>query len=306
MDPSADDSLLKEETILNLNKQALENLHNPSTALSNLQQAERILLENASQNLKNRLKLMALTFNNFACYYKRMNQPNVALLYLNQASKLEYQTLSSPIDLASTQLNLCAINSQLGRHAAALENAKQAIKFFSQVNENELSSNEISKIVAAYFNAGTEFEYTYNLEEAFEHMQKGFELGKKYLHLNHPLVKNICKSLNNLKERKERLKLLADERKSERKMQKIISQSISPPPLNRNTGGLSKKSTSKRHFASFGQTMVSPKYNPLKLPITMTMRHDRLIKRDIDVGLKVYLMDNDSKHRTPHNVRSIE
>ncbi|CAG9328743.1 unnamed protein product [Blepharisma stoltei] len=295
MDLSSE-AFITEENILSLNKHALDNLNNPHIALSDLQSAERILFESAPEKFKNRLMLMALTFNNLACYYKRMNQPNVALLYLNQVAKLEYQTLSNPFDIASTQLNLCAINSQLGKHASALENAKRALSLFNQIDENELNSSQITKIVAAYYNAGIEFEFMYDINQAYEYMEKGYELAKKHLDLRHPLVRNIYKSLNELKERRDRFKLLVIERRNVRKIQRMESKSISPA-MSIRYEETSKSSTSKMNFASFGQSMVTPKYNPLKLPISMTMRHDRLMKRDISAGLKIYLMEKDPKSK---------
>lgn len=129
-----------EAHILELNKLAMTNLDNPKEALSSLQQAEKILLDGANPEvckMQNRLKLTAITFNNFGCYYKRIKQPNVALFYLKQAFKLEVQTYSDPAAIASTQLNICAINSQLGKHDVALNYAKQALSLLKDIEKND-------------------------------------------------------------------------------------------------------------------------------------------------------------------------
>ena len=117
--------------IILLNCQAMKNLTNSKYSLKLLQEAETLLMSKDPLvlELPNRLNLLAVTFNNLACYYKNMKQPNVALFYLNQALSLEIETFAEPSSLASTNLNLCAIYSKLGKHRQAIISAQSAIKY---------------------------------------------------------------------------------------------------------------------------------------------------------------------------------
>ena len=62
--------------------------------------------------------LRAVTYNNLACYYRRQNKLRTALKYLEKALQLNTASADA-VNRASTHLNLCAVLSQLGRHAVA-------------------------------------------------------------------------------------------------------------------------------------------------------------------------------------------
>jgi hypothetical protein len=61
-----------------------------------------------------RMKLRAVTFNNFGCFYKRRGKLHAALQYLAKALKIEL-TSEEVDNPAGTHLNLCATLSQLAR-----------------------------------------------------------------------------------------------------------------------------------------------------------------------------------------------
>lgn len=69
---------------------------------------------------------LAMTFNNMACYYKRLGKKRSALGYLEQALEIESK-LNNPESKADTHLNICVVLSQLDRHETALEHARKAI-----------------------------------------------------------------------------------------------------------------------------------------------------------------------------------
>ena len=166
---------LEAELIL-LNCQAINNLENPKRALKLLQEAETTLLSENSKvkKLPNRLNLLAVTFNNLACYYKSVKQPNVALFYLNQALALEIETFAGPDTVASTYLNLCAIYSQLGQHKKSLQSAFSALKYLKGYEvENETNESITNSLLVAHYNIGVEYEYIKNYSKAIEYFQKG-------------------------------------------------------------------------------------------------------------------------------------
>merc|ERR1711998_579986 len=67
-----------------------------------------------------RLRLRAVTLNNLGCYYKKKGRLRSALKCLGKALKIESR-LKDVKNPADTHLNICACQSQLGRHVEALE-----------------------------------------------------------------------------------------------------------------------------------------------------------------------------------------
>lgn len=78
-----------------------------------------ILAENNDQGL-------AMTYNNLACYYRKLGHLRSALIYLEKALDIESRSAQTSA-MADTHLNTCAVLSQLDRHDLALIHAHQAI-----------------------------------------------------------------------------------------------------------------------------------------------------------------------------------
>ena len=79
----------------------------------------------------------AVTYNNFACIFRRTKKLRSALTYLEKALEIEYNYLhfsantveeclqvSNPCDI---HLNICAILSQMGKHELALQHSMKAL-----------------------------------------------------------------------------------------------------------------------------------------------------------------------------------
>jgi tetratricopeptide (TPR) repeat protein len=79
----------------------------------------------------------AVTYNNFACIFRRTKKLRSALSYLEKALEIEYNYLhfsqqsvddclqvSNPCDI---HLNICAILSQMSKHELALQHAMKAL-----------------------------------------------------------------------------------------------------------------------------------------------------------------------------------
>lgn len=96
------------------------------------------LLKKAELFTENNERLRAITFNNYACLFRKTNKLRNALSYLEQALDLEYTCLntsetqsvddslkiSNPCEI---HLNICAILSQMGKHELALHHAMKAL-----------------------------------------------------------------------------------------------------------------------------------------------------------------------------------
>ena len=80
-----------------------------------------------ADNTKIKYKLLSITQNNLGCYYKRKNQPKIALNYLSQACKSEKKGQLDNTTRSGTYLNICAIYSTLGKHKMALKNSLKAL-----------------------------------------------------------------------------------------------------------------------------------------------------------------------------------
>lgn len=150
----------------------------------------------------------AVTYNNLACYYRRQGKLHNALTYLQKAAKLE-QTLENVPNRADTHLNLCAVLSQIGRHAGALEQAQAALillqeeLFSGPLSKNQSavdgsekvksSADRIAVLAIAYHNIGVEQEFLKRTESSLESYKKGVEISLKYLGDQH----GITVTLNN-------------------------------------------------------------------------------------------------------------
>ncbi|CAG9329293.1 unnamed protein product [Blepharisma stoltei] len=234
VEDSTENNISKLEShILDLNKNAMANLDDPKESLQLLQKAEKILLDGTNPDIsrmQNRLKLTAITFNNFGCHYKRIKQPNVALFYLKQAFKLEVQTYSDPAAIASTQLNICAINSQLGKHDIALSYAKQALSLLRDLENNDenLAENSITTLVVAHYNIGVESEYLQKFDSALEHYQKGYDFSIKHLGPSNQLTENLWNSLMQLNKRHGAINNFLQTRQTKRELGRVIPHNITP------------------------------------------------------------------------------
>ena len=63
-----------------------------------------------------------MTYNNLACYYRKLGHLRSALIYLEKAIEIERKSETTP-QMADTHLNLCAVLSQLGWHDVAIMHA---------------------------------------------------------------------------------------------------------------------------------------------------------------------------------------
>jgi tetratricopeptide (TPR) repeat protein len=110
---------------------------------------------------KIRMKLRAVTFNNFGCFYKRRGKLHAALQYLAKALKIELasQDVDNP---AGTHLNLCATLSQLDRHGPALEHADCALELLQNMHRGEQKPgvvDDASILAIAWHNRAVEQEH---------------------------------------------------------------------------------------------------------------------------------------------------
>jgi len=110
------------------------------TCYTLLTRGEQLTANKTGAPVDERLRIRAVTMNNLGCYYKKKGRLRSALKCLNkvqsttnalivtrgQALKIESR-LKECKNPADTHLNICACQSQLGRHNEALEHAQAAL-----------------------------------------------------------------------------------------------------------------------------------------------------------------------------------
>ncbi len=96
------------------------------------------LLKKAEMFSEHSDRLRAVTYNNYACLFRKTNQLRNALTYLEMGLELEYRCINNSPELtvseslslsnpAEIHLNICAILSQLDKHELALHHAMKAL-----------------------------------------------------------------------------------------------------------------------------------------------------------------------------------
>lgn len=126
-------------------------------------------------------KYRAVTYNNFACIFRRTKKLRSALSYLEKALEIEYNYLHysedsvddclqvlNPTDI---HLNICAILSQMGKHELALQHSMKALiliqdELITKIQAQEAEGKEIKKpedrltvLCIAYHNIAVEQEF---------------------------------------------------------------------------------------------------------------------------------------------------
>jgi len=95
------------------------------------------LLKKAETLTEDSDKIRAVTYNNFACIFRKTKKLRSALSYLEKALEIEYNYLHysdesvddclqvlNPTDI---HLNICAVLSNMGKHELALQHAMKAL-----------------------------------------------------------------------------------------------------------------------------------------------------------------------------------
>ena len=136
-----------------------------------------------------RKKMLAITYNNMSCIYKRRGLLKTALGFAEKALRLE--TSSSKADNpACTHLNLCAILSRLDRHRHALEHCQCALQLLrgdaysagkatpGLLDElSELAGADSSIMAVCYHNMAVEHEFLGEYDAALQVCRAPWGLG---------------------------------------------------------------------------------------------------------------------------------
>ena len=186
-----------ESLVLNWNKLAMENLREEKYT-----EAHR-LLEKAEELLKypdntDSSKLLAITYNNFGCFYKKTEKYSISLKYLFKALDVEISSIFDRTNVAGTHLNICAVFSALNLHSKALTHGILATKLLKEATGIEHNISTMTSLIIALHNTGLEYEFLRDNDNALATYKCGMDLAIKNLGGEHPITNELLKSYYNL------------------------------------------------------------------------------------------------------------
>ena len=118
------------------------------------------MLQRAQVLCESNDQVKAITYNNIACYYRKVGKLKLALSFLQNALQIE-KKLSVAENAADTHLNICAVLSQLNKHDLALLHATSAVALLQELmlGGSALNSDRFAVLAIAYHNIGVEQEF---------------------------------------------------------------------------------------------------------------------------------------------------
>lgn len=190
--------------VITCNMLAVEHLGVDSMEISYnlLKKCETFLEPNGFlRNEPLRLKLLAITMNNFGAFYSRRDKPHAALHYLKDALRIETM-LGEADSPACTHINLCAVLSKLGRHEEAVDHIQCAIELLlSEITRGRNAdagssgkeamgamANARCTLPVAYHNLGVEQEFLGRLDQATASYLQACRTAEDRLGEDHPVT----------------------------------------------------------------------------------------------------------------------
>ncbi|CAG9322623.1 unnamed protein product [Blepharisma stoltei] len=179
-----DSALGSQAVAFNYNKLAVECMksNNLELGLDLLQKAYKIT-KNLPSNSNHLLKLT--TLNNLSCAYMRISSIKQAKEILNEALEVASTLSTGYKEIASTYLNISAIESSFGFHKESLAHAQKALKTLQENNENSSST-----AIIAFYNIGSE-QLQLGIIEGLDNLKTSYDLANSNLSPNEPLIEYI-------------------------------------------------------------------------------------------------------------------
>lgn len=157
-----------------------------------------------------------MTYNNLACYYRRIGKLKTALKYLEQALSIEGR-LSEVDTQADTHMNICAVLSQMNKHELALNHAMSAVILLQEEllgkaidpekakeekkeerpkrgpdgQEKDPAKDRVGVLAIAYHNMGVEQEFLRSYHAAILSYKKAFNFAESNLGPEDGITQNL-------------------------------------------------------------------------------------------------------------------
>ena len=187
-----------EPLVLNWNKLAMENLREEkySESFRLLKKAEELLRYPDGTDPS---KLLAITYNNFGCFYKKTDKYTLALKYLFLALDIEISSVIDKTNLAGTHLNICSVYSLMNQHQKALSHGILSTKLLKEANDIDNNLSTMTSLIISLHNTGFEYELLKDIDNSLATYKCGVDLAMKHLGPEHPITLALAKSFHNLK-----------------------------------------------------------------------------------------------------------
>ena len=176
------------------------------------------LLKKSEELCENNELGQAMTFNNMACYYRRIGKMRTALNFLQRALTIESR-LQRPETQADTHLNICAVLSQLNKHELALNHAMSAVILLQEMmlrkkldptatqdSDEEVpqpgatgNKDKVAVLAIAYHNMGVEQEFLRSYPAAILSYKKAVNFAEKNLGPEDGITLNLRSVYENAK-----------------------------------------------------------------------------------------------------------
>ena len=220
-DTSASSDTNIEAHIIKNNKSAMNNLeaNQANHVLFYLNQA--LLACKSLGNIQGRDRLLALTYNNLACYFQHINNCNKALEFLFKAVDL-MSVEKDVTNLSAAHLNICSILSSQGQYERALRHSLKCIYILRNKDSHSLN------LVKAFYAAGTQYKLLNQYNDAKDCFKKGYLISKSKLGRKHEFSYKLKQNLSEL-EKNEENKPRENHRKVPRRFTPIIHKKYRSP-----------------------------------------------------------------------------
>ena len=214
-----------DEYVISYNKQAMNALKQEqmNVAYNLLSQAQKILNR---KPVANPPKLLALTYNNLGCFYKRNTDYTIAIKFFHKSITEGSKGKQNTLNLAGTHLNLCTIYSLTVDHAKALSHGLLALELLKSSPKE--SESYIFSLIMAYQNIGMEYENISQYKDALIYYKKAINFSLLKLGEDNPLTQKIKEKIDILENKINLWSIQAQNNSHIKRLSNKISISCTP------------------------------------------------------------------------------
>lgn len=169
------------------------------------------LLQKAQVLSEKHKSVLAVTYNNLGCYYRKRGKLRTALASVRKALAIEAD-LEEGVRPADTHLNMCTILSELTRHDQAVHHARTALKLLlmemfgpsgyaskaeaggEALEPPKLPADRVAVLAIAYHNLAVQQEHLKKYRNSLSSYEKACKVAATHLPEGHPLIKNLTVS----------------------------------------------------------------------------------------------------------------
>lgn len=133
-------------------------------------------------------RLLALTYNNLACYFQSLKNSEKALDFLFKSVEL-MSVEKDYANLAGSHLNICLILSGQNQHERALRHALKCLYILKGRDDCAIY------LARAFLAAGTQYKILHQLQDAADCFKKGLALARKKIGAKHEITCKLQQAL---------------------------------------------------------------------------------------------------------------